>query len=183
MKKDDVVMRALEVFRSKGFHSTSMADIGAACGLLNGSLYHHFPSKEALAQAVIDSLHSQFRREVFSIAFNGAGGPGERMRAMATKVERYFNGRGEPCLMGSLVLELGGAMPGFSDRLRSFFDDWAGALAYLFQVAHGRERAAVLGQDAVARIQGALMMARLYGESEPLLRCHRELASLAGGSR
>lgn len=182
MKKDEVVARALDVFRRKGFHHTSMSDIGAACGLLKGSLYHHFPGKEALAQAAIDSLHSQFRREVFSIAFTGAGGPGERMRIMATKVERYFSGRDDSCLMGSLALELGGSVPGFSDRLRAFFDDWAGAFAYLFQVAHGRERAAILGLDAVARIQGALMLSRLYGNQDALIRCHRDLATLAGGS-
>ncbi|MBF0093092.1 MAG: TetR/AcrR family transcriptional regulator, partial [Alphaproteobacteria bacterium] len=117
MKKEEVIARAIDVFRRKGFHSASMSDVGAACGLLKGSLYHHFESKEALALAVIDNLHGQFRREVFSISFTGAGGPGERMRSMATKIERYFGGCDNCCLMGILSLELGGEVPGFSDRL------------------------------------------------------------------
>lgn len=40
------------LFREKGYHATSMRDIAAAVGMLPGSIYYHFPSKEDLLVAV-----------------------------------------------------------------------------------------------------------------------------------
>lgn len=47
-----VLNAAARLFREKGYASTSMRDIAAASGMLPGSLYYHFPSKEALLAAV-----------------------------------------------------------------------------------------------------------------------------------
>ncbi|MCE0800445.1 TetR/AcrR family transcriptional regulator [Buttiauxella sp. A2-C1_F] len=44
---------ARQCFSSNGFHSTSMKTICKACDISPGTLYHHFPSKEALIQAII----------------------------------------------------------------------------------------------------------------------------------
>ena len=41
-----IIKEALKLFRQKSYHATSMADIALACGLLKGSLYHYFNSKE-----------------------------------------------------------------------------------------------------------------------------------------
>lgn len=43
---------AARLFRDKGFREASMRDIAAAVGMLPGSLYYHFASKEALLVAV-----------------------------------------------------------------------------------------------------------------------------------
>lgn len=43
---------AARLFRHKGYQATSMRDIAAASGMLAGSLYYHFASKEALLVAV-----------------------------------------------------------------------------------------------------------------------------------
>lgn len=43
---------AARLFREKGYAVTSMRDIAAPVGMLPGSLYYHFPSKEDLLVAV-----------------------------------------------------------------------------------------------------------------------------------
>ena len=43
---------AARLFRQKGYRVTSMRDIAAASGMLAGSLYYHFASKEELLVAV-----------------------------------------------------------------------------------------------------------------------------------
>lgn len=43
---------AARLFREKGYAVASMRDIAAPSGMLPGSLYYHFPSKEALLLAV-----------------------------------------------------------------------------------------------------------------------------------
>lgn len=48
-----VLRAAAEAFETHGLVSTSINDIIRAAGVTKGALYFHFPSKEALAQAVI----------------------------------------------------------------------------------------------------------------------------------
>ena len=47
-----ILDEAARLFRQKGYRVTSMRDIAAASGMLAGSLYYHFASKEELLVAV-----------------------------------------------------------------------------------------------------------------------------------
>jgi len=51
-----ILATALHLFVERGFFATSVHDIRRAAGLSIGSIYHHFSSKEALAQALYDDL-------------------------------------------------------------------------------------------------------------------------------
>jgi AcrR family transcriptional regulator len=44
---------AAEVFAEKGFSQATIRDIAARAGILSGSLYHHFDSKEAIAGEIV----------------------------------------------------------------------------------------------------------------------------------
>ncbi|MBM16248.1 MAG: hypothetical protein CL516_01120 [Actinobacteria bacterium] len=45
---------AATLFSERGFNGTSMADLAAEVGITKSSLYHHFPSKQALLAEIID---------------------------------------------------------------------------------------------------------------------------------
>jgi len=51
-RRRQIILEAARLFAQKGFDGTSMRDIAAATGILAGSLYHHFTSKEELFVAV-----------------------------------------------------------------------------------------------------------------------------------
>jgi AcrR family transcriptional regulator len=51
-KRRQIVMAALDCFTEMGFVDTTMEDIRTRSGASNGSIYHHFKSKEQLAAAV-----------------------------------------------------------------------------------------------------------------------------------
>jgi AcrR family transcriptional regulator len=58
-EKSDASMRkalkaALSLFSRQGYRATSMRQIARRCGLSVGNLYHHFGSKEAIFQRLID---------------------------------------------------------------------------------------------------------------------------------
>jgi AcrR family transcriptional regulator len=61
-----IVDAATRLFAEHGFHATSMNDVIAAAGSTKGGFYFHFPSKAALALAVVEATRERFRREVFS---------------------------------------------------------------------------------------------------------------------
>jgi TetR/AcrR family transcriptional repressor of nem operon len=51
-----LVHTALQLFATRGYHSTSIADILRESGCTRGSLYYYFPSKEDLGYAAIDEM-------------------------------------------------------------------------------------------------------------------------------
>ena len=52
--RDTIVAQADTLFYERGFETTSLADIAAPLGISRGNFYHHFKSKDAILQAVID---------------------------------------------------------------------------------------------------------------------------------
>jgi TetR/AcrR family transcriptional regulator, cholesterol catabolism regulator len=48
MSRETILESAAQVFRQKGFHGASMADIAGAVQLQKASLYHHFSSKQEI---------------------------------------------------------------------------------------------------------------------------------------
>ena len=45
----EILRRAAEVFRAKGFHGAGMREIAEGLGLAPGALYYYFPSKDGAA--------------------------------------------------------------------------------------------------------------------------------------
>jgi len=140
-----IIKQSLKVFRNKGYHSTSMADIAKACGLLKGSLYHYFKSKEALMSAVIEHLHSFYNREVFSQAYNKE----------------------------LVALETVSTVPEFSEKVKKFFQDWMDAMTHIFLEKYPLAQAQQLGKECVAEVEGAIMMMRLFDDRQFLIRAHQ----------
>ncbi len=55
-----VLIAAAEVFARPGFLGASMNDIVEAAGVTKGAVYFHFPSKEALAVAIVEEQFAQW---------------------------------------------------------------------------------------------------------------------------
>ncbi|MFB3044452.1 MAG: TetR/AcrR family transcriptional regulator, partial [Acidimicrobiia bacterium] len=52
--RSDVVDAAGRLFAERGYHGTSMRDLGKELGLLGSSLYSHVDSKQDLLVAVVE---------------------------------------------------------------------------------------------------------------------------------
>jgi AcrR family transcriptional regulator len=53
-KRRDILDAAFRCFIKDGFHGASTTDICAAAKISPGHLYHYFPSKEAIVEAMVD---------------------------------------------------------------------------------------------------------------------------------
>lgn len=54
MNRDQILEAAAMIFRQKGFHAASMADIAQAVNLQKASLYHHINSKQDILLELLD---------------------------------------------------------------------------------------------------------------------------------
>lgn len=59
--RDDVVAAAGRLFADRGYHGTSMRDLGKELGLHGSSLYSHIDSKEDLLVAVVERGAAMFQ--------------------------------------------------------------------------------------------------------------------------
>ncbi|HEU4917018.1 MAG TPA: TetR/AcrR family transcriptional regulator [Acidimicrobiia bacterium] len=83
----DVVAAAGRLFAERGYHGTSMRDLGRELGLLGSSLYAHVESKQDLLVEVVEEGARLFEASAAS-ALAGDGSATERLRAlMAGHVE------------------------------------------------------------------------------------------------
>ena len=55
-RRDQIMVEAVRLFRSRGYDRTSLREIASALGLSKSGLYHHFPSKDALLASLVDPL-------------------------------------------------------------------------------------------------------------------------------
>jgi AcrR family transcriptional regulator len=52
-RRDHIVTSAAALFADKGVATATVRDIGDAAGILSGSLYYHFSSKEAIVEEIV----------------------------------------------------------------------------------------------------------------------------------
>ena len=55
-RRDNLVKLAAELFAKKGYQATTVREIADEAGILSGSLYHHFDSKESIVDEVLSSF-------------------------------------------------------------------------------------------------------------------------------
>ena len=66
LDRKTLLKNSLSVFKSRGYHGTSVNDLAAASGLLKGSIYHYIESKESLMLEVLNALRDHYVTRVFS---------------------------------------------------------------------------------------------------------------------
>jgi AcrR family transcriptional regulator len=55
-RREQLLAIAAQLFAEKGFRNTTVRDIADAAGILSGSLYHHFDSKESMVDELLDTF-------------------------------------------------------------------------------------------------------------------------------
>ena len=71
MKQEDtkqkILDKALELFSARGYDCVSVGQIAAAVGIKAPSLYNHFPSKQAIFDAIVEATAAQYEADTDKI--------------------------------------------------------------------------------------------------------------------
>ena len=79
MKQEDtkqkILDKALALFSSRGYDAVSVGEIAQAVGIKAPSLYNHFPSKQAIFDALVESVAAQYTRDTNQISIHVQNAP------------------------------------------------------------------------------------------------------------
>ncbi len=71
MKQEDtkqkILEKALELFSAYGYDSVSVGEIAKAVGIKAPSLYNHYPSKQAIFDAIVEATAAQYEEDTGKI--------------------------------------------------------------------------------------------------------------------
>src|SRR5512142_966622 len=68
MTREDILEAAAQVFRKKGFHGASMADIADSVKLQKASLYHHVTSKQEILLELLERALATLGDEIAKVS-------------------------------------------------------------------------------------------------------------------
>ncbi|MEU6284575.1 ScbR family autoregulator-binding transcription factor [Streptomyces sp. NPDC047028] len=86
-----VLFKAAELFAEHGFKDTSMKDVAERAGMTKGAVYHHYPSKESLAVAVVEAHYGRWPTLLEGAQRRGLG-PMDTLVAMFDGCAEAFHG-------------------------------------------------------------------------------------------
>src|SRR6266516_4869301 len=92
---------ARRLFAERGDEDTSIEAVLREAGVSRGSLYHHFPGKEALFEAVAEDVETSVGEQTLAIA-RGTDGPVEALRAASLAWIRLA---GDPVVQRILLID------------------------------------------------------------------------------
>jgi AcrR family transcriptional regulator len=80
-RRAEIVAIAGELFAAHGYAHTTVREIADAAGILSGSLYHHFDSKESMVEALLRDFLDRVGREYVAVVSCGTD-PVSTLRAL-----------------------------------------------------------------------------------------------------
>jgi AcrR family transcriptional regulator len=99
--RQHLVTVATRLFAEAGYGATSIEQVMAATGASRGALYHHFESKTALFEAVLESIEADIAHAVVA-ASRGITDPVEALRAGCGA---WFGLAGEPAVRQIVLVD------------------------------------------------------------------------------
>ncbi|MBS1699492.1 MAG: TetR/AcrR family transcriptional regulator [Actinobacteria bacterium] len=69
-RRDEILAIAARLISRRGYSATTVRDIAEEAGILSGSLYHHFASKEAMLQEILHGFMDRLLTRYDEIAAN-----------------------------------------------------------------------------------------------------------------
>ncbi|MEJ1127522.1 TetR/AcrR family transcriptional regulator [Variovorax sp. CCNWLW225] len=180
--REQILAVARSLIETRSYLGFSFQDVADAVGIRKASLYHHFPTKEALGIAVI--------REATQLFKNWEAA---RVRAPKDALESYFRMYRNTLKAGSGMCPAGALTPGWdciNDELRQAVQElrntqvlWlTGVLGALAPAGHKKgASAASLAAYVFSVCQGALLASRMTGRAEDFDEAIAQLRSSLPG--
>lgn len=169
-KKEELLQKATELFRTQGFHATSVDDVCAAAGVTKGTFFHYFKSKEALAQVCLEEWKCMVAHMEDHAPFAKESDP---LKKVLGYLDFFLSVVSHPkqiksCLAGTVVQEIWDTHPQLKNAANACFTASGDRFAKLLNDAakhYGKTvDAKALSDLYLATFQGSLILYKGSGD-------------------
>jgi len=171
-KRQDILNAAEAAFERKGFHAVPVDQIISGAGVSPRTLYAHFPSKEALAVAVLEERHRRYLDKMEE-ALDAA----DPLAALFGYLEAWLRGSRSPgCLFLRALGEFGEVA--VSPSVNSYKTELRALVARLVARQGGGEAEA---DEIFLLVEGATALAPNLGPERAVAAARRAAERLLNG--
>jgi len=190
--REKLLVAGTDLFRRHGFVATSVDQICTEAGVTKGAFFHHFDTKEALAEACLAAWDERFKAMFAAAPFQSLDDPLEKMLVALEFFAGLFDDPKmlKSCLAGTTVQEVAETHPVLRDAAQKCFASGERHFQSLLDDAcRARDLkldTASLAQLWMATMQGSFLLCKASGEpsivSTNLRHFKRYIESLFAGS-
>lgn len=162
-----ILRSARELIQTRSYLGLSFQELADRVGLRKASLYHHFPSEEALGVAVLERSVQQFDEWVVKLS----GTPQEQISAYIAMFRDVLGAGRRVCPGGAMGPGWDSIEPGLQlavKQIRQRQIDWLTVI--VGQIKPGKNKTmsppAQVAAQLFATCQGALLSARISGQAQ-----------------
>lgn len=164
--RDRIVAAADQLFYQQGYEHTSFADIAAAVSISRGNFYHHFKTKDAILDAVID-LRLINTKSMLDQWENIEKHPHDRILCfinilIANQAKILLYG----CPVGTLTTELSKLNHASQKKANDVFTLFRTWLRKQFILMGHKKKADELAMHILARSQGVATLASAFHDEQ-----------------
>ncbi|WP_216894192.1 TetR/AcrR family transcriptional regulator [Nocardia alni] len=165
-----IVEAAAALIHERGVAGTTLEDVKVAADVSGSQLYHYFPDKNALVQAVIDYQADTIVERNTHVL--GSANGVEAWRNMVIAAARRTQAIGG-CQLGSLGGQLAESDPEARALIAAGFDRWAAAISDGLGTLHADGKLPPdidpddLATTLLATLQGGLLLAQVQRDIRP----------------
>jgi AcrR family transcriptional regulator len=164
---------AFRLFHEQGYNATSVATILREAEVNSGSLYHFFPSKEALLNGVLEYALGALYPQVMQPAENRSDDPIQRIFELLQQYRegmQHFSCR-MGCPIGNLALEVADDFPEARQLIDQNFQNWKRYIRR-WLADTGNRLPREVDRDQLATLvltimEGGIMQSRAAGNLQP----------------
>lgn len=168
--RHQILTKADNLFYEGGFEATSFADIAAAVGISRGNFYHHFRSKDAILDAVIDLRLRRTQEMLMAWQATEAGPRGRILAFVRIVIANRAKIMAHGCPVGTLCSELAKLdhpAQGRATEIFGLFRDW---LRDQFHALGATENAVPYALHLLVWSQGVAVMASAFHDEATIER-------------
>jgi AcrR family transcriptional regulator len=181
--RDRMVYSAAQLVRARGVTATGVRDVVEHSGAPRGSFQHYFPGgKDQLIGEAVRWAAGFAAQWVASYPqTTGTPSPGGLFAHMVRWWKDDLSGRGyeRGCPVMATAADLAGSDSPVNEQLRPALDEWARAVVdQLVRMGLTQARSRELATLMISTLEGAIMLARVHRDVEPLDTVVTELSPL-----
>ncbi|MEM8797986.1 MAG: TetR/AcrR family transcriptional regulator [Pseudomonadota bacterium] len=173
-KRDRLLDAAAQIFWKDGYAGTSLADIANGSGVPLGNIYYYFKTKAEIAEGVADIFMAETLASLDEIDRTNDD-PIDALRAFVSLLRDSAAIRAElGCPLARGVRDFSDPAPQASQKVNDVFETLIGWLSQTLSRA-GHRQAVRQARSAIARWQGAIVLAHSAGQETVLLEALTDL--------